>query len=482
MGKLIKILITGIAMLSVLGCQNRLQGGGELSETDQEYILSKTNNYQGLIKLYREKLSHSENRATRYKLSEYYYQIEDYESSLHYLQPLIESRPSEQEYLLQSKNLMDLGRYEQARTAVNHCLQSNVKNGEAYNILGVIQAQSGEFSAAQNSFDKARTLFVADDIVINNMAMLAILQSDYQKAFDYLIPLYMRGYDSPGILHNLVYVLVKLQDYEGADSIIRNKNLSTEPEKLIAELARTNPAVKKKDSFTLAEASAAAAIPEKPSQLAQKNSAAAEKTAEAKAKPAAADLSLQAQNPPAIIAVPQVASRSLTAETVRRQAEPRLALVQPPPIVANAPRSGKKARVQPVDSAPTPAVLTTAQDFRGMPPVGRSEPIIGVRFGTHQRFSRLTLESDKPIHFRKLESENNTRHLVEIYNVNINDKLENLKSQIGLSQRDIKQISFNQTGTDTLQMEIELRRPMTVKVFSLPSQGKYKERFVLDVI
>ena len=58
-------------------------------------ILSKVNNYNGLIKLYREKLSRKEDKDTRYQLAEYYYLAEDFDSSRQYLQPLIANNPDE---------------------------------------------------------------------------------------------------------------------------------------------------------------------------------------------------------------------------------------------------------------------------------------------------------------------------------------------------------------------------------------------------
>ncbi|HFI5596761.1 TPA: tight adherance operon protein, partial [Raoultella planticola] len=104
-------LTTLLALFVLCGCQSQTGSGGELNDSQREYILSKVNNYNGLIKLYREKLSRKEDKDTRYQLAEYYYLAEDFDSSRQYLQPLIANNPDERALLLASKNLMELGNY-----------------------------------------------------------------------------------------------------------------------------------------------------------------------------------------------------------------------------------------------------------------------------------------------------------------------------------------------------------------------------------
>ncbi len=96
-------LTTLLALFVLCGCQSQTSDGGELNDSQREYILSKVNNYNGLIKLYREKLSRKEDKDTRYQLAEYYYLAEDFDSSRQYLQPLIANNPDERALLLASK-------------------------------------------------------------------------------------------------------------------------------------------------------------------------------------------------------------------------------------------------------------------------------------------------------------------------------------------------------------------------------------------
>jgi tight adherence protein D len=131
------ISLTSLLALFVLcGCQSQTGSGSELDDSQREYILSKVNNYNGLIKLYREKLSRKEDKDTRYQLAEYYYLAEDFDSSRQYLQPLIANNPDERALLLASKNLMELGDYSEAQAMVSGVLRQNPKSGEAWNMQG----------------------------------------------------------------------------------------------------------------------------------------------------------------------------------------------------------------------------------------------------------------------------------------------------------------------------------------------------------
>ena len=143
--------------------------------------------------------------------------------------------------LLASKNLMELGNYSDAQAMVSAVLRQNPKSGEAWNMQGILLAQDGDFSGAARAFNQARQRFVDDDIVINNLAMLAIMQNDYATARDYLFSLYGRGHASQKVLHNLVYVLVKLQDFNGAESILQQEKMADRSEGLMEALAKVNP-------------------------------------------------------------------------------------------------------------------------------------------------------------------------------------------------------------------------------------------------
>lgn len=231
-----------ILMLAVLtGCSG--DGLTNASDEDQkEYILTQLNDYQGLIEIYRKKLSANDNDEDRFHLSQLYYNVGDFGSSSIYLQPLVEKNKDEKYLLLQVKNNLELGQEDKANTLLNSLLAKNSERGELWNLQGVLFAQQGKYSEAISSFEKARGLFYNEEIVINNLAMMAILQQDYSKARNYLLPLYSRKQYKPQTVYNLVYTLVKSNDYESARKIIVDEKLvASEPDRLINSLSMLSP-------------------------------------------------------------------------------------------------------------------------------------------------------------------------------------------------------------------------------------------------
>ena len=117
MGK-ISYLALALSALIISGCQNSLFDEKKIDQQQKEYILSKVHNYQGMIQLYRDKLSQKDERDTRYRLAELYYQVEDYESSRHYLKPLLVSTKEEKGWLLEGKNLLETENTAEALAAI----------------------------------------------------------------------------------------------------------------------------------------------------------------------------------------------------------------------------------------------------------------------------------------------------------------------------------------------------------------------------
>lgn len=228
MGKLSALVIS----LLLVGCSSQTN----LDNKERESILTKVNNYKGLIAFYREQLSKNDTPEVRLKLCEVYNKIEDYESSQNCLKELVSSSPTDESLLLSAQNNSTLGHDEIALRQIDEAIKINPKMGEAYNLKGVILAHLGDLENAKTSFEKARNLFVAEDIVNNNLAMIAIVEKDYNLARSYLMPLYSRGYNSPKIVHNLIFTLVKLNDYSTADMLIRQNNLEDSSQRLIADL------------------------------------------------------------------------------------------------------------------------------------------------------------------------------------------------------------------------------------------------------
>lgn len=447
-------IIPGILLsllLVVTGCKSTLGDNAELDDNQREYILDKVNNYRGLIKLYRDKLNRKEDAQTRYKLAEFYYQVEDYESSRHFLQPLLASRPDEQTLLLESKNLLEMGKNAEALTVITRALQQNPESGEAYNIKGILLTQEGNYSAAHQAFNEARRRFVEEDIVINNLAMLAIMQEDYAAARDYLIPLYMRGQSNPKMLHNLVFVLVKLNDFSGAESILRQEKMSNDHDGLLESLAKVKP---------------------RPQQPAPQRSQERVRTM-----------------------APTTLAASAAAPT------PANAASVPAPVMDNKTKPLSASPAVPVNSAitqenpltPLPVLAQKKAAEEAMPAVAKSEnaslavtsrlkEVSAVRAGQHHKYFRMTLESLQAINFRELNSEEKNKRLFELYNVRLGQNLLQAGEKISRDNNSIHALTFYQKDTDTVLVEFEFKQPVEkTNIFRLPANKSSRERLVFDV-
>lgn len=236
------IVIALMCATLLSGCIQRVPS----STSDMNYredILLKAKNYNGLINLYRSWLKQKEDPAVRLKLARYYYQSGDYKSSLYFMQPLFKT-PDLNVYTLQAQNMIALGDYPQAIRVAEKMLQREPQSAEAYNLKGVALAQSGKLTEGLQSIEKARSLFIADDVAINNMAMVAVLDHRYQDAVSLLLPQYLRGRKQSQLLHNLVLSLVKVGDRRYARDIIINEGLSERSDELIDALAMINPTEK----------------------------------------------------------------------------------------------------------------------------------------------------------------------------------------------------------------------------------------------
>ncbi|EBU6211440.1 TPA: tetratricopeptide repeat protein [Salmonella enterica subsp. enterica serovar 40:-:1,5] len=232
----VKQLAASFIVLFTVGCTS-----GTIDDVPNEKLLQKVNNQNELIKVYRDKLSQDDNGETRYKLANSYHIINDYKSSSYYLAPLLLNNTADKVFLLEGKNQFELGNYDKALKMAEEALKKNEKLAEAYNLKGITLAMKGELVAAEESFNIARKKFANEEDVVNNLAMLQILQENYDAAIDLLMPLYLRGIDNRKVSHNLAYALVKSGQIMMADEVLSKSGVEAERESLMLELGMTKP-------------------------------------------------------------------------------------------------------------------------------------------------------------------------------------------------------------------------------------------------
>lgn len=446
MGKL-SYLALALSALIISGCQNSLFDEKKIDQQQKEYILSKVHNYQGMIQLYRDKLSQKDERDTRYRLAELYYQVEDYESSRHYLKPLLANTKEEKGWLLEGKNLLETENTAEALAAIERVLRLNPDNGEAWNLRGVLLAKSGDFALAEQAFREARLRFVDDNIVLNNLAMLAIMQEDYAVARDYLMPVYARGNISQKMQHNLVFVLVKLQDFQGAEEILRQDKMYSNRDGLLESLARVKPRPQQQlretaaiqDMFSPAGATAVQPV----------------KQVEAEKMP---------DKPVALIA-PQL------------KAEPTVAAALP--IAATSPL----AEAVPSVAVASPAVkISPVAERASLAITGNLREVSVIRAGQHPAWFRITLESSHAINYREVAASEKNRRTFELYNVKVDTKMLNAARRITTKYKEISNLRFYQRDVDTTLMEVDFNCDVNqAKISRLVKNKKSQERLVFDI-
>ncbi|HEN3610990.1 TPA: tetratricopeptide repeat protein [Yersinia enterocolitica] len=237
MSKKISITITALLFTVVLsGCSTN----NSISSKEfyyRESILLKANNYPGLITLYRDKLKSKEDDSVRLKLANAYYLTGDIKSSLYYLRP-ISHKENASIYMLQTKNLISNNDNAAAKIVVNKLLAISPDNAEAHNLNSIILANDGEINKAEAAIEKSRSLFISDEIAMNNLAVTAMLDDRYSDAVRILLPDYLAGKRGNLMLHNLVFSLVQLGDAQYAKKIIVAEKMAENPDQLILALSQ----------------------------------------------------------------------------------------------------------------------------------------------------------------------------------------------------------------------------------------------------
>lgn len=184
-----------------------------------ESLLKAAGNHAGLVELYKNQLKTAPDvqteDASRYLLGQAYLDARDPDSTLFYINPVVSAgRANAKMLLLQSRAYLDLEQQGDALQAAVDAMALDPKDPHIANQLGLIYADMGSFSEARRFFHKARQGMLDDVIVMNNLAMINILEKKYRSAVERLMPLYNTGQADDRITANLVVALVLGGMYE----------------------------------------------------------------------------------------------------------------------------------------------------------------------------------------------------------------------------------------------------------------------------
>jgi N-acetylmuramoyl-L-alanine amidase len=98
-----------------------------------------------------------------------------------------------------------------------------------------------------------------------------------------------------------------------------------------------------------------------------------------------------------------------------------------------------------------------------------------------REYTRVTLESIKPISNDQMILKNPDRLVIDLHDIDLNDDLKNLSTKILSSDPNIKQIRVAKFNSQVSRVVIELRAESKINIFSLKPAGGYKYRLVIDI-
>ena len=450
-----KFMVVCSMLFFVVGCQNSTVKYN-MNEQQKIYINETTKNYGGLIEIYKQRLKREDTEETRHKLARAYYLSNDFNAVKRVLEPIIKNTKNDGILILYGHVESRLGHNDTALEYLNRAIEIDSKNGEAYNVKGIVLLKKRQYDAARFAFHEARENFYDENKVTNNLAMLSILNKEYSEAYKQLNILYTKGYRDQTILHNLLFTLVKLDKLQLAKSFCIAHKLSNEPDILIQELRRIEPI----DAIKFNEV--------KPSQSDNQKQYTIEKAAEQLASNTKTDITIKDKN--ATKPIKTAKSVTPTKSSINAKLSNMSKLDEKDSstttnLVTNVPSVSAKQTKQTIQTKQTKQT-TSAQST-----------ILAVRSGEHAKFSRITFETENKLSKKNysVEKISPTEFKLSFYDVSLPaEGINSIIKRISGSDRDFATITGTLTAEKTLILQIKTKQKSTVKDFYVGSNSKGK--------
>jgi N-acetylmuramoyl-L-alanine amidase len=113
--------------------------------------------------------------------------------------------------------------------------------------------------------------------------------------------------------------------------------------------------------------------------------------------------------------------------------------------------------------------------------LAESNVITAARVWPSQDYTRITLESAKPIMSKMTLLKNPERLVVDIEHVELNQILKTLGEKISDNDPYIAQVRVGQFKPTVVRLVVDLKAEVKPSVFTLPPAGEYQHRLVLDI-
>ncbi|MGY0217799.1 tetratricopeptide repeat protein [Endozoicomonadaceae bacterium StTr2] len=253
--KSLSIMILGLILLQ--GCTGSFQNiqqhapqsvdnSGPEPAASNEILLQAAQNHAGLIALYKSRLQGSQSQSERdeiyLKLVTIYLETHDTESAQFYLSQVSAlGNDTAKALLLYSRTYQLNDKTGQALEAALKARELQPDNPDINNQLGLLYAEQNNYSMARQYFSQARINMLDDAAVKNNLAVLDILEQNYESAAQRLLPLYSSGQADERIRANLLIALAKGGMYSEFRRVYGDSASERENVELFRALIDANP-------------------------------------------------------------------------------------------------------------------------------------------------------------------------------------------------------------------------------------------------
>ncbi|QUM81963.1 hypothetical protein HWV01_17590 [Moritella sp. 5] len=227
-----------ILVLLVSGCA----ANSNHSISNSLDFYEQTQNNDKMIVLYKAALKTKENDTTRIKLANAYLSVDDYESSLFTLAPLLQKSDVAIDILeIKAKALYKSEDFDNALLTCEEIISKNAVNPEVENLMGLIYAEMHQYEQSRIYFNRARVHFHDDIIIQNNLAVLDLLEGNPQASITRLMPLYSKDQSDIKIRTNLLISFSRMDDMKTVRSMLTASYSPREIDEIITALAELKP-------------------------------------------------------------------------------------------------------------------------------------------------------------------------------------------------------------------------------------------------
>ncbi len=215
-----------LTFLAITGCvsseSHDLESSLDRSNFEsKEKILIDSGDNQKLISFYKQEIMDSDSVELKIKLIEAYLEIGDIESAIFYLeQTKATGEYRDDIYFLRARAYYQNNELDRAEKNATNAIKSKDKYAEAENLMGLIYAGQGKYDLAKQYFNQARQHHYNDVAIKNNLAVVDLLEEDYQKAVFRLESLFNNGLADRQVKVNLALAYAKLGQFEQVVSVL----------------------------------------------------------------------------------------------------------------------------------------------------------------------------------------------------------------------------------------------------------------------